>query len=105
MRALSAALSSLVLVGLLAGCGSGKGTKMNDAPPAPPQPPSAPGSSDIAKGSDAVSVEIRKAVSEQLGCPEEQLNIICTERDRSGECIAVRALGCDKEMELRFGND
>lgn len=105
MRALLSVVSSLVLVGLLAGCGSGKGSKMHDAPAAPPQPPSAPGSSDIAKGSDAVSVEIRKAVAEQMGCPEDQLNIICTERDRSGECIAVRALGCDKELELKFGND
>ncbi|OGQ13537.1 MAG: hypothetical protein A2138_15960 [Deltaproteobacteria bacterium RBG_16_71_12] len=105
MRALSWLLSSMLLVSVLASCGTGKGGKMQDAPAAPPQPPSAPGSSDIAKGSDAVSVEIRKAVSEQMGCPLEQLNIICTERDRSGECISVRALGCDKELELKFGND
>lgn len=105
MRALLIGFSSVVLVALLASCGTDKGTKMSDAPPAPPQPPSSTGASDIAKGSDAVSVEIRKAVSEQMGCPEEQLNIICTERDRSGECIAVRALGCEKEMELKFGND
>lgn len=105
MRALVALLSSVAVVVVLASCGTGKGGKMHDAPAAPPQPPRDPGPSDIAKGSDAVSVEIRKAVSEQMGCPIEQLNIICTERDRSGECIAVRALGCDKEMELKFGND
>lgn len=105
MRALCAWLGSLVVVAMLAGCGTSKSAGMADAPKAPPLPPSGGGTSDIAKGSDAVSVEIRKAVSEQMGCPEEQLNIICTERDRSGECIAVRALGCEKEMELKFGND
>lgn len=105
MRALASLVSSLALVAVLAACGTGKGGTITDAPPAPPQPPAAPGSGDIAKGSDAVSVEIRKAVAAQMECPEEQLNIICTERDRSGECIAVRALGCDKEMELKFGND
>ncbi len=105
MRALPVCLSVLSLLAVLASCGTGKGTKMHDAPAAPPQPPTSTGVSDIAKGSDAVSVEIRKAVSEQMGCPEAQLNIICTERDRSGECISVRALGCDKELELKFGND
>lgn len=105
MRALFSMVSSTLLVVVLAACGTGKGGKMQDAPAAPPQPPAAPGSSDIAKGSDSVSIEIRKAVSTQMECPVEQLNIICTERDRSGECITVRALGCDKELELKFGND
>lgn len=105
MRPLLSLVSASTLVVVLAACGTGKGGKMSDAPAAPPQPPSAPGSSDIAKGSDSVSVEIRKAVSTQMECPVEKLNIICTERDRSGECIAVRALGCDKELELKFGND
>ncbi|MCC7070767.1 MAG: hypothetical protein IT383_05560 [Deltaproteobacteria bacterium] len=105
MRALASLVSSLALVAVLAACGTGKGGTIADAPPAPPQPPSAPGAGDVAKGSDAVSIEIRKALSEQMGCPEAELNFICTERDRSGECIAVRALGCDKEMELKFGND
>ncbi len=105
MRAIASLMSLVALTAVLSACGTGKGGTITDAPPAPPQPPSSTGTSDIAKGSDAVSVEIRKAVAEQMGCPEEQLNIICTERDRSGECIAVRALGCDKEMELKFGND
>lgn len=105
MRALFSLVAAVAMVGMLASCGTGKGGQMSDAPAAPPQPPSAPAASDIAKGSDAVSVEIRKAVSEQMGCPVEELSIICTERDRSGECIAVRALGCDKELELKFGND
>lgn len=105
MRAVVSLVLSVAVMAVLASCGTDKGGKMHDAPAAPPQPPRAPGSSDIAKGSDAVSVEIRTALSEQMGCPVEQLNFICTERDRSGECIAVRALGCDKEMELRFGND
>jgi hypothetical protein len=105
MRALTSLLSALVLATTLAACSTDKGSTMNDAPKAPPLPPSSTGSSDIAKGSDAVSGEIRKSISEQMGCPEEQINFICTERDRSGECITVRALGCDKEMELKFGND
>jgi hypothetical protein len=73
---------------------------------APPQPPESVGGGDLAKGSGAVTEEVKQAVSEQLGgCPIDKITIICTEKDRSGECIAVRGLGCDKEIEYKFGTD
>ena len=85
-------------------CASSK-PKENDMV-APPQPPESVGGGELAKGHGGVTDEIKQAVSEQLGgCPVEQITIICTEKDRSGECIAVRGLGCDKEIEYKFGTD
>jgi hypothetical protein len=94
---------ALALLLFAAACGT---TKSVDKRKAPPPPPESVGGGELAKGSGEISDEVRRAVSEQLdGCPPEKINIICVERDRSGECIAVRGLGCDKEIEYKFGND
>jgi hypothetical protein len=47
--------------------------------------------------------EVRKSAAEQLECPEDQIVVQCTERDRDGNCIAVRAIGCEKQFEYQFG--
>lgn len=49
--------------------------------------------------------DVKKAASEQLECPIEQILVQCTEKDRDGNCIAVRATGCDKQFEYQFGNE
>lgn len=92
-----------VMLALVASCASTKGKRKKRAPP--PLPPAAAGAGDVAVGKEAISDEVRQAVSQQLECPADQLNIICVQRDRSGECISVRALGCDKEIEYKFGTD
>lgn len=48
--------------------------------------------------------DVRKAASEQLECPIEQVNVVCVRRDTEGECIAVRADGCEKTFEYQFGD-
>jgi hypothetical protein len=86
---------------VLSACGSPKADKRK----APPLPPTSGGEGAVHVGTGEVSAEVKKAVSEQLECPVEQLSVLCTERDRSGECIAVRGLGCEREIEYKFGSD
>jgi hypothetical protein len=49
--------------------------------------------------------EVKKAAAESLECPEEQIVVQCTQRDREGVCIAVRAFGCEKQYEYQFGTE
>ena len=48
--------------------------------------------------------EVKKAAAQQLACPEEKINIVCLRRDSDGECIKIRADGCDKSYEYQFGD-
>ena len=63
---------------------------MRDVPPPPPK--------------DSHFAEVKKSAAEQLSCPIEQVNIICLRRDADGECVAIKADGCDKSFEYDFGN-
>jgi hypothetical protein len=47
--------------------------------------------------------EVKKAAAAQLQCPIDQINIVCLHRDSDGECVQVRADGCDKTYEYQFG--
>lgn len=53
---------------------------------------------------DAHLDEVRKNAAVQLQCPLEQVNVVCTRRDLEGECISVRADGCDGTFEYQFGD-
>lgn len=59
-------------------------------------PPPKPGAIDDA---------VKDAVAEQLNCPKDQIIFLCDEYDRTGECIAIHAKGCDRELAYKFGTE
>ena len=54
---------------------------------------------------DAHLEEVKKNAATQLECPIEQVNTICLRRHADGDCVAVRADGCDKSYEYDFGDN
>ena len=52
-----------------------------------------------------VNAAVLDAVVQQLECPKDQVLVRCIDHDRTGECIAVTAKGCEREIEYRFGTD
>jgi hypothetical protein len=68
-------------------------------------PPPPTGEVAQLESTDAHFGEVRKAAVEQLECPEEQIILQCTRRDRDNNCIAIRASGCDKQFEYLFGTE
>lgn len=58
-----------------------------------------------AQSKDTHFAEVKKAASQQLDCPEEKINIVCLRRDSEGECVSIRADGCDKSYEYQFGSE
>ena len=87
----------LVVVVVALGCGHAK--KAREKPPVPPMAEEA-----APAKKDAHFDEVKKAAAEQLQCPLEQINIVCLRRDADGECISVRADGCEKSFEYQFGD-
>ena len=83
----------------LAGCSALSGGRRRDKPPVPPMqetPPPAP--------TDAYMDEVRRAAAAQLECPIEQIDVICLRRDAGGDCVYVRASGCERTYEYQFGD-
>src|SRR4051812_30280605 len=96
MRVLVAA--ALVLA---AACGTPAGHKHTRIkPPTENDTNTVPGLSP----KDAHFDEVKKAASTQLDCPVEKINIVCLRRDAEGECVMIRADGCDKSYEYQFGD-
>lgn len=52
---------------------------------------------------EGVLEETKKSAAEQLECPIEEVRVMCKTKDADGMCTAVRAWGCDKELEYSFG--
>jgi hypothetical protein len=69
----------------------------------PPSPDDMEDAQDAAP-KDTHFDEVRKAAAEQLQCPIEKINVVCLRRDADGECISIRADGCDKSYEYQFGD-
>ena len=86
--------SLLVTLALCTSCVS---TTVNATPTA------APAASVPVPG--AIDEAVKDAVAEQLQCPKADIIFLCDERDRTGECIAVHAKGCEKELAYKFGTD
>lgn len=97
-----------MLIALVAaGAGACATTSQDPAPPRAPDPtsnvpdPHAPGHAADGR----INEDVRKMAAEQLQCALEQVTVICTRTDRTGECIAVRAIGCDREFQYEFGTE
>lgn len=48
--------------------------------------------------------DVKKAAAQQLECPIEQVNVVCMRRDTDGDCVSVKADGCEKTYEYQFGD-
>jgi hypothetical protein len=101
LRKILVAMSALMMVFALA-CASDSGHKKKKRKKLPPPPMAATNGVD---GTDAHFDDVKKAASEQLECPIEQILVQCTQKDRDDNCIAVKATGCDKAFEYQFGNE
>jgi hypothetical protein len=103
-RTAVATLPPLLLIaalGLTAACASGpKKTKRSVLPP----DPSGPVAGD-AHTTDAHMADVAKSAAEQLECPVEETEVRCIGRDGQGDCVAVKATGCGRDLEYKFGAD
>lgn len=83
----------------VAGCASAPEKKPVDKPLVPTMQEEAP-RAEV----DSHLDDVKKAAAEQLECPLDQVNVVCMRRDTEGECIAVKADGCDRTYEYQFGD-
>jgi hypothetical protein len=94
-----ALLAAGLLVAALVGCGTTAERRAADKPPVPPM------QEPLAKAPvDSHLEEVRRNAAEQLECPVEEVNVVCLRRDTEGECVTVRADGCERTYEYQFGD-
>ena len=68
------------------------------------KPPTEDSTAGAVQPKDTHFPEVKKAAAEQLQCPIEKINVVCLRRDSDGECISVRADGCNNSYEYQFGD-
>ncbi len=97
-------LAVAVALAALAACGTTKHEHHGTASPIKPPSPEDMAPAAPATSTDAEFDEVKKAAAKQLECPLEKINVVCLRRDADGDCISVRADGCEKSYEYRFGD-
>ena len=98
MSRLVLAVLLAVAVAVMLACGTAKPKKKKFMPTSETDTPAS------VNPKDSHFDEVRKAAAAQLECPPEQINIVCLRRDSDGECISIRADGCEKSFEYQFGD-
>jgi hypothetical protein len=99
-------LLAFVIMTLASACGSTSEEKKSDDAAASAKGVSSPDAPDLGEPDDeGILMDSKRAAAEQLDCPLEQVRIMCKTRDADGMCSAVRAYGCDKELDYSFGGD
>jgi hypothetical protein len=100
-------LLTIVVLTLASACGTSSEEKKSDEGAGQSATGvSSPDAPDLGEPDDeGILMDSKKAAAEQLDCPLEQVRIMCKTRDADGMCSAVRAYGCDKELEYSFGGE
>jgi len=92
----------VIVVIAVTGCASSDGAEKKDA--STEEKPVEVVREELGPADDeGVLLETKKSAAEQLECPIEEVRVMCKTKDADGMCTAVRAWGCDKELEYSFG--